>query len=337
VDTSPYNASRQTASIDPPDLADGWQSAELTVVKDPTASTEPPDLPEGWRSAELGVWKDPYLAARKRRRAVQVMLVVLVLALVTGVLLWIAATHYSRGVDALRVHSYSAAISEFSVARVLVFPYRDAQSLAEQAQRALLAEDALWEQAEARRAVVVARLEKAGVRLEASDAEGVLTTLQAIGTVDLQTALDGNGAARASADALAEDLAAAARMALSHGAWSRARSYAAALLVLEPSSALAATLDARAQTGEDLSAKLSRAKDAARHGRWRAALRMALAVLAAHKGFPGAAAVVADARNALAPKPKPAVAQPPPSATTTSPPTQPIIRPPAPPPQPPPP
>ena len=111
MDTSPHNSPRQTASIDSPDPNAGWKSAELTLVKDPAAAIEPPALPAGWRSAESGGWKDPYLATHKRRRAGQVALVILILALVTGVLLWIAANHYARGVEALRVHSYSEATS----------------------------------------------------------------------------------------------------------------------------------------------------------------------------------------------------------------------------------
>ena len=81
--------------------------------------------------------------------------------------------------------------------------------------------------------------------------------------------------------------------------------FAAALLVLEPSSELAVALGARARTGAELNAKLGEAKDAAQRGKWRAALRLALAVVAIQKDFPGAAAVVADARDALAPKPRP--------------------------------
>jgi hypothetical protein len=295
VDNSPHIASTQSASI------------------------EPPDLPDGWRSAELAVWKDPHVAAHKRFRAVRVTLVVLALALVIGVLLWIAAAHYARGVDALEAHSYSRAVDEFSVARVLVFPYRDARSLEEQARRALMAEDARREQAEARQTAVVAQLGAGGARLEAGDADGVLTTLQAIDQDDLQTTLERSATARASADALAEDLVVASRRALGNAAWGRAGRFAAALLVLAPSSELAVALGARAQTGEDLSAKLGKAKDAARRGEWRAALRSALAVLAIQKDFPGAAAVVADARHALAPKPKP---KPKPAATTAAPPTQ---------------
>jgi len=262
------------------------------------------------------------LAARRRLRAVRVTLVVLALALVIGALLWIAAAHYARGVEALRIHSYSWAVSEFSLARVLVFPYRDARSLEAQARRALMAEDALREQGEARRTAVVVQLEMAGARLEASDANGVLTTLQAIDEDDLKATLDRSETARESTDALAEDLTAALRRALGNAAWGRAGRFAAALLVLKPSSELAVALGARARTGEDLSAKLGQAKDAARRGKWRAALRIALAVLAIQKDFPGAAALVADARDALAPKPKRAAPQPAPAATTAAPPTR---------------
>src|ERR1035437_1349261 len=184
-----------------------------------SASSEPPDLPEGWRSAELADWRHPHVAARRRLRAVRVALVVLAVALVFGVLLWIAAAHYARGVDALKVHSYSMAVSEFSVARVLVFPYRNARSLEEQARRALMDEDARREQTKARRAAVVAQLENAGARLEAGDAYGVLTTLQAIDEDDLQATLVSSETVRKSADALAGDLAADSRRALRNAAW----------------------------------------------------------------------------------------------------------------------
>ena len=285
---------------------------------------EPPDLPDGWRSAELVDWKDPYLTASRRARVLRVAAVVIVVALVLGVLLWIAATHYARGVAALEDHAYSTAVSEFSVARVLVFPYRDARRLEEQARRALQAEDASYEQAEARRAAIVAQLERAGARLEAGDADGVCTALQAINGDELRAALNRSTSAQESADALALDLAAAARRALGNAAWGRAGSFAAALLVLEPSSELAVALGGRARTGAELRTRLGEATDAAQRGKWRAALRIALAVVAVQKDFPGAAAVVADARDALAPKPKPkpAATQPTPAATTVATPPQ---------------
>jgi hypothetical protein len=288
-----------------------------------SASAGPPDLPDGWRSAEFADWKDPYLVASKRARVVRVTLVVLFATLVMGGLLWIAATHYARGVEALKIHSYSTAISEFSVARVLVFPYRDARSLEAQARRALMAEDARYQRVGARRTAVVAQLEKARARLEANDADGVLATLQAINRDDLQATLNGSETARESANALALNVATALRKALDNAAWGRAERFAAAVLVLQPSSEVARALGARARTGEELSAKLGRAKDAARRGKWHEALRLALAVLAVRKAFPGAAAVVADARHALAPKPKPkrAAKQPAPAATSAASPT----------------
>jgi len=307
--------------------ADRWQDVDDSPhnVSAHNASIEPAELPDGWRSAEYADWKDPYLAASKRARAVRVTLVVLLVALVIGGFVWIAATHYARGVAALKVHSYSTAVSEFSVARVLVFPYRDARSLEEQARRALVAEDARYQRVEARRAAVVAQLEKAGARLEANDADGVRATLQAINRHDLQATLNGSETARESANALALNVATALRKALDNAAWGRAERFAAALLVLQPSSEVARALGARARTGEELSAKLGQAKDAARRGKWHEALRLALAVLAVRKAFPGAAAVVADARHALAPKPKPkpkrAAKQPAPAATSAASPT----------------
>lgn len=305
----------------------------------PNAPVESPDLPDGWRRGDIGAWTDPLEASRKRLRVLRIVaLVGIVLACLIGFPLWNAATHYARGRQALEAHSYSWAVIEFSAARVFALPYRDARSLEEQARSSALADDKLRRQADARRAAVIAQLEKAGTRLEADDAQGVLTTLQAIDTVRLQEAFDANEVVREEADALAEGLFAASGKALRGGAWGRAGRFAAALLVLEPSSARAVSLQALARTGQDLSAKVGEARDAARHGRWREALRIALAVLAVQKDFPGAAAVVADARHALAPKPKPAATQPAPAASTAVTPTQPVVSPPRPPaPEPPPP
>ena len=280
MDNSPHNAS--------------WQNSPF----------EPPDTPDGWRSAEPPAYKDPRRSARLRWRAVQVALAVFALACVIGIPLWNTAAHYARGVHALKSHLYSRAADEFSAAQFLGFSYRDARLLEDSARRAAadVVYEAIRKQTEA---ALVAQLEKAGARLEAGDADGVLTTLQTINGLDLQAALRSSGTVREFADALAKDLAAASRRALGNGAWGRAGRLAAALLVLDPSSELAATLRARAQTGQELGAKLDRAKDAARRGRWRAALHTALAILAVQKDFPGAAALAAQARAALAPKPKP--------------------------------
>ena len=274
----------------------------------------PPDLPDRWRSPGDVVWKDPDVAAHRRVRwrrvALAVLAVLLVLALLIGTQFDLAAIHYRGGVDALAAHSYSRAAGEFAAARVLGFPYRDARSLEEQARRGAAAEGALREQGVALRAAVVAQLETAGARLAAGDVDGVLSALRTIDQDELRATLTSSETVRESADALAVDLDAASRRALGHAEWGRAGRLAAALLALEPSSKQAVALRARAQTGEDLSVKLGEARDAARHGKWREALRIALAVLARQKGFPGAAAVVADARAALAPEPAPVATQP---------------------------
>ena len=104
---------------------------------------------------------------------------------------------------------------------------------------------------------------------------------------------------------LAKDLTTEGRKALARLEWGRAGRYAAALLLLDPSSVAADEITAKAEAGQRLSAKLAEARQAARDGEWRKALRLALAVQAARKDFPGAASLVADARKALKPKPQP--------------------------------
>jgi len=264
------------------------------------------ELPAGWQQAEQrDEWADPYPAAGRRRLALRIAVGVLLVAGVIGALVWVAAGHYARGVDALDDRAYSRAAAEFSAATVLVFPYRDARTLEDQARQALQAEFAAREAQEEAVNAVVAQLRGAGARLEADDAAGVLAALEAIPADELRSALVASDEGRQAVAALTDDLAAAATAALRKAEWTRAGRFAAALLVLEPSSASASTLAERAQTGQRLSAKLEEARAAARAGRWREALRLALAVLSERKEFPGAATLVADARIALKPKPKP--------------------------------
>ncbi len=241
---------------------------------------------------------------------------------VLGVLLWVAASHYSRGVEALNAGAYSRAMGEFSSATVLVFPYRDARALEEQARRGLEAETVASEAAASRVSAVVAGLGEAGALLTAGKASGVLAALEAIPAGDLRTTVAADDAARASATALKDDLAVAATAALRKLEWGRAGRLAAALLVLDPANEQASAFATKAVTGEKLSAKLAEAQAAARTGRWRTALRLGLAVVAVRKDFPGAAALVADARQALKPKPKPTpvqVAAPTPAAPAPAP------------------
>jgi hypothetical protein len=292
---------------------------------------EAPVLPEGWRSADREDWRDPHEGTRRRSLLLQVGAVFIIVVFVAACLVWIAAGHYTRGVEALNDHAYFQAVDELSAAKVLGIPYRDARSLEEQARRSAAAEAAARAQEQERVSAVVAKLEDAISRLDAGDSVGVLSALQLIPARDLRVTLRTDAGARQSAGAMAEDLTVSATTALDDGEWGRAARFAAALLLLDPSSKPAATLATRAKTGQDLNAQLQTARDAARRGHWRTALRLALAIVAVRKEFPGAAALIADARVALAPKPKPAstptqtVAAPTPTSggSTTSPPPPP--------------
>jgi hypothetical protein len=263
------------------------------------------DLPAGWQQAERDEWADPYPAAGRRRLVLRVAVGVLLVAGMLGALVWVAAGHYSRGVAALNDGAYSLATAELSAATVLVFPYRDAQALEAQARQGLQAEIAAREAQEETVNAILAQLRGAGARLDAGDAVGVLAALEAIPAVELRSAVRASDEGKESVTTMAEDLTTAATAALKKEQWTRAGRFAAALLVLRPSSGAAATLAERAETGRRLSAKLQEARAAARDGRWREALRLALAILSVRQEFPGAEALVADARVALKPKPKP--------------------------------
>ncbi len=277
-------------------------------------TSPPPPLPEGWRYAEDVVWDDPYVAVRRRRISLVALVAAIIIGAVIGLVVLNAATHYSNGVAALRDGSYAQAATEFSAAKLLVFPYRNAQSLADRARSDLSAQVAAEQTATARLDAVTAAFDAAGAKLELRDAPAVLAALQPLPAADLRAALEDSAAARRSSRVLTQDLTAAAREALRRLQWSRADALAAALLVLDPASQEAASVTAKAATGKQLSARLAKAKDAARRGKWHEALRLALAVTAVRDGFPGAATVIADARKALAPKPKPS---PPPAAAAT--------------------
>lgn len=243
----------------------------------------------------------------------RVLIPVLVVGLVVGIALWNAASHYARGVQALESHSYEWAANELSAARVFGLPYRDARDLERKARQAAAASLAEFSGRRQTEDHLASQLSMAGTRLKAGDTDSVLAAVQAIDAAELRAVVSQNEAVRQSASALAEHLATASRRALRDRSWARAESLAAALLVLEPSSESARGIQTRAQTAKDLTAKLDKAKRAAKLGKWRLALRTALAVLAVQKDFPGAAVVVADARKALAPKPRPV------TRTTTSP------------------
>ena len=292
----------------PADQRGGVDDSRQSTSAQGAAAMRMPDLPEGWQQAEPDEWSDPYPASRRRSVMLRVAFAVVVVGGVIGVLLWVAASHYARGVEALNDRAYSRAMGEFSSATVLVFPYRDARALEDQARRGLEAETVARQAEEGRVSSVVAELRDAGALLAAGKASAVVAALEAIPAADLRTTVTSSDAARASVAALKENLPVAATAALRKLEWGRAGRFAAALLVLDPASEQAATLASRAVTGKKLSAKLADGQAAARAGRWRTALRLGLAVVAVRKDFPGAAALVADAREALKPKPKPAPA-----------------------------
>ena len=290
-----------------------------TDASSDTTSPAPP-LPEGRHYTEELRRDDVFAAFRRSKLTLPVFVAVLVVVSVIGLVVLNAAMHYSRGVAALNDQSYAAAAAEFSAAKLLIFRYRDAEVLADRARRDLAAQTAAQANAQARVDLVSGALDDAAGRLIAGDAPGVLAALRSLHPGDVRAAFRASADARATAGTLTLGLTTAAKEALRELKWGRAGRYAAALLVLDPSAQEAAGLAGKARTGAELSARLAKAEDAARHGRWRTALRLALAVTAVREGFPGAAAVIAHARAALAPKPKPvskkaATAAPAPAAT----------------------
>ena len=194
------------------------QRAAVSVAP-PLETTE---LPQGWRPAETGEWDDEYQPRRWRSVGLRVGIAVALLVAVAGVLVWVAAGHYGRGVAALEDGAYSRAISEFSAANVLVFPYRDANALEEEARRALGDRQSALQAEQARVDAIVAGLQTADRRLRAGDAGAVLAALERLPQADLALALEKDEAAAESAAALAEDLAAAAKTAMQRAEWVRA-------------------------------------------------------------------------------------------------------------------
>ncbi len=272
-----------------------------------TTARQLPELPDGWHYTDDLVWDEQQDSRGRRRLWLFVGIAVAVAACVVGILVFNAAGHYSRGVAALEAGSYGQAAAELSAARLLVFPYRDAQLRKEQAQRGLTVETADAARAEAMVERVSGALDEAAAALGARDSDAVLVALQAVRSKDLRAVLKNDTDVHRAAAALGEDLTTAAELALSNQKWGRAGQYAAALLWFDPSAPEAKALADKATTGQRLSARLAAARDAARLGHWREALRLALAVTTARRSFPGAAALVADARRELAPKPSPTV------------------------------
>lgn len=276
------------------------------------------------------------VARRRRTRIRLVAAFVVVAAVAAGVAAMVAgaAGHYERGREAMAERRFGAAAEEFAAARILTFPYRDSTALADRAQEQLELDAARTDLQRRQRAALADLLRQAADRLEAEDADGVIAALREARVLVPEGQLAGTTGQIAIATKLAASLSKAGAAALRDGRWRQAGSYAAALLLLDPSSDDGARITARGKNGAALQNDLEAARAAARKGEWRKSLRLAQAVLREWPGFPGAAAVVAAARTALRPKPRPTATVAPvvTSAPAPQPPPPPPPEPPAPPP-----
>jgi hypothetical protein len=267
----------------------------------------------GWRQTQNAEFSDPRGRSRVRRRILTVVVAALALAAIVGTPVWIAQTHYDRGRRAMNVGAYDVAVDELAQARVLVFPYRDAGSLESQAASALRKQKETTETQQAAGVRTLALLQHADDRLSAGDAQGVVGAVGEASASMPGVPLTQEPRARVPATTLEGRLLVAARAKFVTAHWHEAGLYATALLLLDPGDAKGAALAKRARGNEILQGRLAAASTAARAHRWRPALSLALAVLHARPGFPGAADLVRRARVALRPKAKPR-----PAAVTTA-------------------
>jgi hypothetical protein len=217
-----------------------------------------------------------------------------------------AAGHYGHGREALAAARYSAAIREFNSARVIVFPYRDAETLAAEAAAAL-------NLSMRRESFLETRIENAvrdyvrlaDTNLRRGDGDGAERALAGARDLVPEGQLSADPFTLVLLQALSRRLDDVCRQALADGRWDAAGAYARALLAIAPRDATGERLTRRVRLGEHLQDRLDDARAAADRRRWRRALRLAKAVLDDWPGFPGAASLVRDARKALAPKPAP--------------------------------
>ena len=279
----------------------------FTHVEHPSGTTPPapPLLPDGWRYTDDLPVEDPLERAHRRRLLLGVLIGVSAAVVIAGLLVVNAQIHYSHGVQALSQHAYAKAAAELSAANLVGLSYRDAPMLAQAAKRGVMAQADAEATAVTRVSSVNDALARAQTALEQGSAQRALKALQSVDAADLRAIVKQDADASAAATALAGGLTTAAGEALGTQAWGRAGRFAAALLVLDPSSDKAGALAARATQGQKLSARLAEAQDAARRGQWHKALSLALAVRAAQSGFPGASTLIAEAHKALKPKPAP--------------------------------
>jgi hypothetical protein len=269
-----------TGPLAPPDAVDPWWERPAKV-----------DGPDEWRAR-----------ARRRKLILILAAVVLAFALIVGGLVWMAELHYDRGQKAYAMGAYDWAVSEFSAARLLVFPYRDAARMEREAKVALDRQAASTRSKEKAVAHVLAAYRTAARKVAADDAAGVLAAVESARTKASQAQLRDDIEIRQAAADLQTRLRLNAIWALEATSWHQAGLYASSVLVLDPVNKEAQGFLKQATTGENLQARFARALAAARARKWAVALALARSVLSAQPGFPGAANLVAEARVALRPK-----------------------------------
>jgi hypothetical protein len=258
-------------------------------------------------------WAEIERRARRRRLVICACVACTLLALVLAAVLWNANSHYSRGRAALASGRYATAVEEFAAARFFTLPYRDAATLSAKAQRSVAEETAAAASERRRRAAVTRLLEKADASLAQGNAAGAIAAINAARRAVPDGPLPLEVGSAGLTTRLTRHIRASAGLDLASGHWRRAADLASAWLALRPADTDATALLATARSSVTLQAMLARARAAAAAGRWRTARRLARAVLDARRGFPGAAAVVAQASAALARKAAPK------AAATTSP------------------
>ena len=288
------------------------------------------ELGQQYRVAgEDAVDEPPSWDELKRRRRARVRLiagVVVLVVLAAGVAAMVAnaSAHYGRGQAAMDERHFGTAVEEFSAARILTIPYRDAATLADEAPQQLELAAARADVERQQRAAIARLLREAADGLDSGDSAAVLAALREARILVPDGALATTAGQIDIATDLETSLWGAGKSALNGGRWKEAGLYATALLTLDPSAMQGSKLSSRVKTAVDLQDELDKARAAAGRGSWREALRRARGVLREWPGFPGAAAVVAQARKALAPKPKPpsapATQAPAPIATVAPPP-----------------
>ena len=280
----------------------------IDTPADDVAELAAPDQIDGWwERPEVEPAEDIWqLRERRRKRVVTVAVaaaVMIALVLAVGGAVWMANVHYERGKRAFAIGAYDWAVSEFSAARILVFPYRDAAG-EERAARAALVRQASIDRANDKIKVqVLATYRDAGRRLAADDTAGVRAALQSARAQLSNSALGDDPDVQEVVSDLQTRVRLSATWALEAGRWRQAASYASLVLLLDPTDHEAKDIARKAAAGMALQARFATALAASRAHEWTRTLTLALSVLHTQPGFPGAAHLVAAARAALRPRP----------------------------------